>query len=75
MMANIREMTIADFERKFSDARVEEVIKMMQAVKSVTRDRVHRRMNEEGCKEYSRTINECIFKLEDVVNKYLKSNS
>ncbi|MCL5990523.1 MAG: hypothetical protein M1419_00260 [Bacteroidetes bacterium] len=75
MMVNISEMTVADFERELSNASIEEVIKMMQAVKSVTRDRVQRRMNEEGCKEFVNTMDTCILKLEGIVHRYLKNST
>ncbi|OGU14284.1 MAG: hypothetical protein A2X61_16225 [Ignavibacteria bacterium GWB2_35_12] len=74
-MADIREMTVADFEREFSEASIEEVIRIMQAVKSVSRDRVKHRMSEEGCKEFVRTMDDCIFKLESIVKRYLTNNS
>lgn len=73
MMANISEMTVTDFERVLIDASVEEVIKIMHAVKSVTRDRTIHKMNDEGNREFVRTMDECIYKLENVVNKYIKT--
>jgi hypothetical protein len=35
MITDVREMTIADYEKEFSDAGVAEIIKIMNAFKSV----------------------------------------
>ena len=71
MITDVREMTVADYDREFSDEGIGEIIKIMLAFKSIMRNNSTYNFDGVGFREFNKVLNDCIIRLESVQNKYI----